>query len=66
MQGKWTVETDATVTGEIVSPVMRDSPEAWVQLERVCSILSGHGARVTTQTGGHIHVAWTRPACITM
>ncbi len=54
--GMWTVETDATVTGELVSPVLRDTPETWAQVERVCSVLSAHGARVTTQTGGHIHV----------
>jgi hypothetical protein len=54
--GMWSVETDATVTGEVVSPVLRDTPETWDQLQRVCSILSAHGARVTSHTGGHIHV----------
>ena len=54
--GMWTVETDATVSGEVVSPVLRDTAETWDQLERVCSILRDHGARVTTSTGGHVHV----------
>ncbi len=54
--GKWVVEHDSTVTGEIVSPVLRDTPETWDQLERVCAILSSHGARTTNRTGGHVHV----------
>jgi Putative amidoligase enzyme len=54
--GKWVLEHDTTVTGEIVSPVLKDTPETWDQLERVCSILRAHGARTTTRTGGHVHV----------
>jgi hypothetical protein len=54
--GKWVVERDSTVTGEIVSPVMQDAPETWEQLERVCQILRAHGARTTSRTGGHVHV----------
>jgi hypothetical protein len=54
--GKWAVERDATVTGEIVSPVLRDTPETWEQLERVCQILRDHGAHTTARTGGHVHV----------
>lgn len=55
-QGMWTVERDATVSGEVVSPVLHDTPETWAQLERVCTILRDHGARVSTRTGGHVHV----------
>ena len=54
--GKWVVERDSTVTGEVVSPVMQDTPETWDQLDRVCSILRAHGATTTTRTGGHVHV----------
>ena len=54
--GKWTVEHDATVTGEVVSPVLDDTAETWAQLERVCQILQTHGARATGRTGGHVHV----------
>src|SRR5713101_274649 len=54
--GKWVLEHDSTVNGEIVSPVLNDTPETWEQLERVCSILRAHGARTTTRTGGHVHV----------
>ncbi|MFI5284412.1 MAG: amidoligase family protein [Candidatus Dormibacterales bacterium] len=56
MPGKWVIERDATVTGEVVSPVLRDTPEAWAELERVCQILRDQGAHTTTRTGGHVHV----------
>lgn len=54
--GMWTVERDATVSGEVVSPVLRDTPETWAQLEQVCSILRAQGARTSVRTGGHVHV----------
>jgi hypothetical protein len=54
--GQWVVERDSTVTGEVVSPVLRDVPETWAQLERACAILRENGARVTARTGGHVHV----------
>ncbi len=54
--GEWVCERDSTVTGEIVSPVLRDTPETWSQLEQVCSILQSNGARATARTGGHVHV----------
>ena len=54
--GKWVVERDSTVTGEVVSPVLQDTPETWAQLEQACSILRDQGARVTARTGGHVHV----------
>ena len=54
--GEWVCERDTTVTGEIVSPILRDTPETWAQLEQVCSILQAHGARATARTGGHVHV----------
>ena len=54
--GKWVVERDSTVNGEVVSPVLRDTPETWAQLEQACAILREHGARVTARTGGHVHV----------
>jgi hypothetical protein len=54
--GKWVVERDTTVNGEVVSPVLRDTPETWAQLERACAILRENGATVTTRTGGHVHV----------
>jgi Putative amidoligase enzyme len=54
--GRWSLERDATVAGELVSPVLRDTAETWEQLERVCQILRECGARTSSRTGGHVHV----------
>ena len=53
---RWRFETDATVHGEVISPVMYDEPESWNQLARVCEIVRRHGGRATARTGGHVHV----------
>lgn len=53
----WRVESDATVCGEIVSPIMHDTPETWRNLSRVCEIIRRHGGIATMRTGGHVHVA---------
>lgn len=52
----WRFETDCTVNGEIVSPVMYDEPETWRNVATVCEIVRRHGGRATTRTGGHVHV----------
>lgn len=54
--GKWIVERDGSVTGEIVSPVLTDSPETWAQLALVCEIIQKHGGEATPRTGAHVHV----------
>jgi hypothetical protein len=54
--GLWRFERDATVAGEIVSPVLHDDPATWRQLAQVCEIISRHGGRATGRTGGHVHV----------
>ncbi len=55
--GRWSFERDASVTGgEIVSPVLRDSPETWRQLERVCEVVRECGGRASARTGGHVHI----------
>lgn len=55
--GLWSFERDGSVSGgEIVSPVMRDTPEAWRQIERVCEIVRRHGGRATASCGLHVHV----------
>jgi len=59
--GKWKLERDGSVTsgrrgGELVSPVLRDTPETWRNLDTICEVARRHGARVSTATGGHIHV----------
>lgn len=52
----WACVDDDTVSGEIVSPVLYDEPEAWEQLEKVCKVLRRHGAVATTRAGCHVHV----------
>jgi hypothetical protein len=53
---RWRFETDATVHGEVISPVLYDEPESWSQLSRVCEIVRRHGGVATARTGGHVHV----------
>ncbi len=59
--GKWALERDSSVTkgrrgGELISPVLTDTPETWRTIETVCEVAKRHGARVNFQTGGHVHV----------
>lgn len=58
---KWTLEEDASVTcngwgGELVSPVLTDTPETWATIEKICDVAKRHGAVVDFSTGGHVHV----------
>ncbi|MEV0148008.1 MULTISPECIES: hypothetical protein [unclassified Nonomuraea] len=54
----WWVETErtATVAGEVVSPIMRDTPDTWRSLARVVEIIRAHGGEVGPGVGGHVHV----------
>jgi hypothetical protein len=52
----WRVVIDHTVGVELVSPILHDTQETWQDLRTVIAILTKHGGRATTQTGGHIHV----------
>jgi hypothetical protein len=53
----WRLESDSTVAGEIVSPIMYDEPQTWRNLEKVCDIVKRHGGIPSARTGGHTHVA---------
>lgn len=53
---RWRFETDATVHGEVISPIMYDEPQSWNQLARVCEVVRRHGGTATARTGGHVHV----------
>lgn len=55
--GAWSLETDSTVDGELVSPILYDTPETWANLAAVCETLSRHGAHANFNTGGHVHVS---------
>lgn len=54
----WSYEDDCTVTsgGEIVSPVMWDTPETWQNITKICEVLKRHGAVATERAGMHVHV----------
>lgn len=52
----WTFENDVTVDGEIVSPVLHDTPESWEQIEKVCNIVKRNGGKATARTGQHVHM----------
>ncbi|KLU61715.1 putative amidoligase enzyme [Peptococcaceae bacterium CEB3] len=52
----WRYERDGSVDGEIVSPPLRDTPESWEQIKKVCEIAKQYGARVDARCGGHVHV----------
>lgn len=61
VQGMWAIEKDGSVSsgdigGEVISPVLRDTPETWQQLEKVCEIVRRNGGRVDMRCGGHVHV----------
>jgi hypothetical protein len=53
----WRLEHDSTVAGEVVSPILYDSPQTWQDLQTVCDIIRRHGGQATVRTGGHIHVS---------
>lgn len=60
----WAFERDFSVSGsasggEVISPVLRDTPEAWRQIERVCEIIRRHGGRVDRRCGAHVHIGHT-------
>jgi hypothetical protein len=56
-QGGWVFERDGSVEGELVSPIMYDTPETWENIEKVCGIFARHGARADTRVGSHVHIS---------
>jgi hypothetical protein len=64
--GKWVVERDGSVTqtvagrnfgGEIVSPILSDTPENWEQLKQVSEAIQAAGGEVDHNTGQHVHIS---------
>lgn len=53
----WSFEEDATVAGELVSPIMHDTPEHWQQLNQACEIIRRHGGVASERAGSHVHVS---------
>ncbi|MEU4607591.1 amidoligase family protein [Kribbella sp. NPDC023972] len=55
-QTGWIFETDATVAGEIVSPILSDTPQTWRDLATICAQVTTQGA-AAEGAGCHVHVA---------
>jgi len=64
-QGKWKVERDGSVTevrngqnigGEVVAPVLSDTPEHWQQLKLVADTIKELGGQCDQNTGQHVHI----------
>lgn len=53
----WSFEQDCTVAGELVSPILSDTPEHWEQLRKACEIITRNGGVATTRTGSHVHIS---------
>lgn len=63
VSGKWKLEFDCSVAnrygpegGELVSPVLRDTPETWRNLEKICEVARKQGAMINQKCGGHVHM----------
>lgn len=52
----WSFEEDCTVAGEVVSPILYDEPQTWINLAKVCEIVKAHGGVASVNTGSHVHV----------
>jgi Putative amidoligase enzyme len=53
----WSFEEDCTVDAELVSPLMKDTPEHWAQLKTAVDIITRNGGVATARTGSHVHVS---------
>jgi hypothetical protein len=59
--GKWKLENDGSVSsgaggGELVSPVLYDTPETWRTIQTICEVARRHGAAIDNRCGGHVHI----------
>lgn len=59
---KWHMERDCSIVdsydrgGEIVSPVLKDTPETWRNIEKICEVTKRHGGKINVKCGGHVHI----------
>ncbi|WP_416188344.1 amidoligase family protein [Clostridium perfringens] len=63
--GKWKVERDGTVSlgimgGEIVSLILKDTPETCRQIETICRVAKRREARIDERCGGHVHIGMAK------
>ncbi|MEN8905414.1 MAG: amidoligase family protein [Clostridiales bacterium] len=60
INNKWKLESDVSLPsgGELVSPPLKDNPETWQNIQKVCEVAKMHGARVNSRAvGGHVHIS---------
>jgi hypothetical protein len=58
LRGGWVYESDGSVDGgEVVSPILSDTPEAWQRLYQACGIIARHGGTASPNTGSHVTVS---------
>ena len=58
LRGGWMYEHDGSVNGgEVVSPILSNTPETWQRLHQVCGIITRHGGTASPNTGSHITVS---------
>lgn len=56
--GGWTIEEDSTVTGaEVVSPILRDTPDSWKALRRACTTITDNGGFPDASVGSHVTIS---------
>lgn len=54
---KWSFEQDCTVDAELVSPIMKDTPEHWEELRKAVEIIERNGGVTSTRAGSHVHIS---------
>ena len=58
LQGGWTYEHDGSVTGgEVVTPILADTPETWTRLRQVCGIITNNSGVASRNTGSHVTIS---------
>lgn len=58
LRGGWTYESDCSVAGgELVSPILSNTPETWRRLNEACTIITQYGGIPSSGTGSHVTVS---------
>ncbi|MFG1882896.1 hypothetical protein [Micromonospora sp. NPDC049102] len=59
----WTLETDSSVAGEVVSPILpyqqgsdEERSRVWRDVALALAVIRRHGGRSSTKVGGHVHL----------
>jgi hypothetical protein len=52
----WETKHDGTCDGEVVSPILKDTPQTYKELAKVCLAMKNLDAKALNCAGGHIHI----------